>query len=68
VGHHPGVGAEVVRAIRERVADDLDAPAALAVVDAWAGAVIRDPASADVGSAALVRDAVDALLGIELVR
>jgi L-cysteine:1D-myo-inositol 2-amino-2-deoxy-alpha-D-glucopyranoside ligase len=69
-------GAGVLAAIRERMADDLDAPGALAVVDAWAdsvldrsGAAIERPAApALAGSqdAALVRDAVDALLGVAL--
>jgi L-cysteine:1D-myo-inositol 2-amino-2-deoxy-alpha-D-glucopyranoside ligase len=56
-------GADVLDAVRERLADDLDAPGALAVVDAWAdaalagrGCVIPD----------LVRDTVDALLGVAL--
>jgi L-cysteine:1D-myo-inositol 2-amino-2-deoxy-alpha-D-glucopyranoside ligase len=53
----------VLAAVRERLADDLDAPGALAVVDRWAGAVIA-AGSASPGS--LVRDTVDALLGIAL--
>jgi L-cysteine:1D-myo-inositol 2-amino-2-deoxy-alpha-D-glucopyranoside ligase len=77
----------LLAAVRERLADDLDAPGALAAVDRWAGAVLRasstgasatgasatgasssgasrsggDPASA---AGELVRDTVDALLGI----
>ncbi|HEY7143995.1 MAG TPA: cysteine--1-D-myo-inosityl 2-amino-2-deoxy-alpha-D-glucopyranoside ligase [Streptosporangiaceae bacterium] len=55
--------------IRDRLADDLDAPGALAVIDGWAGAVASKPgpASASPGAGArLVRDAADALLGIRL--
>jgi L-cysteine:1D-myo-inositol 2-amino-2-deoxy-alpha-D-glucopyranoside ligase len=74
-------GAGVLGGIRERLADDLDAPGALAVVDAWADAVLAAGAgggAADGGAAGggaiggrgqpagLVRDAVDALLGVTL--
>jgi L-cysteine:1D-myo-inositol 2-amino-2-deoxy-alpha-D-glucopyranoside ligase len=53
----------VLASVRERMADDLDAPGALAAVDRWAGAVLADsPAPA----AWLVADTVDALLGVEL--
>jgi len=85
----------VLAAVRERLAKDLDAPGALAVVDRWADAVIAAgsaaPATVGTGntspvardeadssgrragtarssrsSAQLVRDTVDALLGIAL--
>jgi L-cysteine:1D-myo-inositol 2-amino-2-deoxy-alpha-D-glucopyranoside ligase len=56
-------GAGVLAALRARLADDLDTPAALAVVDDWAAAAVAGHAN---GSGALVRDAVDALLGIAL--
>jgi L-cysteine:1D-myo-inositol 2-amino-2-deoxy-alpha-D-glucopyranoside ligase len=64
-----GLPAErVPAAVRERMASDLDAPGALAAIDQWAaettGAVTLPPGSA--GGAALVRDTVDALLGIAL--
>jgi L-cysteine:1D-myo-inositol 2-amino-2-deoxy-alpha-D-glucopyranoside ligase len=66
----PGSGGQVpsaesvLSAVRERLADDLDAPGALAVIDAWADAVLAaGPASSDGG---LVRDTADALLGIAL--
>jgi L-cysteine:1D-myo-inositol 2-amino-2-deoxy-alpha-D-glucopyranoside ligase len=64
--------------LRERLADDLDTPAALAAVDAWADAVLSgsrsaDPnstpdlgATADPAAPGLVSRAVDALLGIAL--
>jgi L-cysteine:1D-myo-inositol 2-amino-2-deoxy-alpha-D-glucopyranoside ligase len=62
-GAGSGDGAAVLAGIRERLADDLDAPGALAIVDAWADAVQAGAAAAD---GRLVRDAVDALLGIAL--
>ena len=56
-------GPRVLAALRERLADDLDAPGAIAVVDEWARAAAAGEAA---GSAPLVRSAVDALLGIAL--
>jgi L-cysteine:1D-myo-inositol 2-amino-2-deoxy-alpha-D-glucopyranoside ligase len=66
---HPGPSAAPVLAtVRDRLADDLDAPGALAAVDAWADEVLDgelgdsdDPHNAD-----LIRRAVDALLGVAL--
>ncbi|MFD0690386.1 cysteine--1-D-myo-inosityl 2-amino-2-deoxy-alpha-D-glucopyranoside ligase [Actinomadura fibrosa] len=52
-----GVAAEV----RERLADDLDAPAALAAIDAWAAAEGTDETAP-----AQVRAIADALLGVAL--
>ena len=49
--------------VRDRLADDLDAPGALAAVDHWAEAVLAGSAS---GEGGLVRDAVDALLGVQV--
>jgi L-cysteine:1D-myo-inositol 2-amino-2-deoxy-alpha-D-glucopyranoside ligase len=54
-------GERVLAAMRERIADDLDAPGALAVVDEWAREAAAGRAE---GSGPLVRAAVDALLGI----
>ena len=87
-------GLQVLTAVRERLADDLDAPGAVAVVDRWAAATAAaaGAAAAAVGGAAstvaaaggadaagartgldspdaaprLVRDTVDALLGVAL--
>ena len=58
----------VLAAVRERIADDLDAPGALAAVDRWASAIANAPElPADAaGAAALIGDTVDALLGIAL--
>jgi L-cysteine:1D-myo-inositol 2-amino-2-deoxy-alpha-D-glucopyranoside ligase len=74
----PGAPAaeDILVAVRERMADDLDAPGALAAVDDWARAVRAGAAalpppgsavSAGPGSSGrLLRDAVDALLGVAL--
>jgi L-cysteine:1D-myo-inositol 2-amino-2-deoxy-alpha-D-glucopyranoside ligase len=74
----PPAAEAVLAAVRERLADDLDAPGALAVVDGWAGEALAaggaggagapaapraEPAS---GAGELVRDTVDALLGVVL--
>jgi L-cysteine:1D-myo-inositol 2-amino-2-deoxy-alpha-D-glucopyranoside ligase len=58
--------AAVLSAVRERIADDLDAPAAVAAVDAWADAVLAIRHGASRADADLVRDTVDALLGVTL--
>jgi L-cysteine:1D-myo-inositol 2-amino-2-deoxy-alpha-D-glucopyranoside ligase len=58
-------GATVLAGVRERLADDLDAPGALAVVDAWTDATLAGDGD-DPGAPALVRATVDALLGVLL--
>jgi L-cysteine:1D-myo-inositol 2-amino-2-deoxy-alpha-D-glucopyranoside ligase len=55
----------VLQAVRERMADDLDAPGALAAIDEWADAVLANGMIFE-ADAALVRDTADALLGIAL--
>jgi L-cysteine:1D-myo-inositol 2-amino-2-deoxy-alpha-D-glucopyranoside ligase len=55
----------VLQAVRERMADDLDAPGALAAIDEWADAVLANGTVFE-AEAALVRDTADALLGIAL--
>jgi L-cysteine:1D-myo-inositol 2-amino-2-deoxy-alpha-D-glucopyranoside ligase len=67
----PSPAAELVLSgVRARIHDDLDAPGALAVVDQWADALLAgSPAElspADPAGARLVRDTVDALLGISM--
>jgi L-cysteine:1D-myo-inositol 2-amino-2-deoxy-alpha-D-glucopyranoside ligase len=57
------VGAATLAAMRERLADDLDARGAIAAVDEWAAEAAGGRAAS---SGALIRDAVDALLGIAL--
>jgi L-cysteine:1D-myo-inositol 2-amino-2-deoxy-alpha-D-glucopyranoside ligase len=64
---------QVLAAVRDRMADDLDAPGALAVVDRWADVVLAGSVRADAvlagsgtSASSLVRDTVDALLGVAL--
>jgi L-cysteine:1D-myo-inositol 2-amino-2-deoxy-alpha-D-glucopyranoside ligase len=58
-------GANLLARLRTCLAEDLDAPGALAALDGWAdGALAGDTADAE--APALVRVAADALLGIEL--
>ncbi len=54
-------GGQLLHDVRRALADDLDTPAALAAVDAWAAA-----GGPDTGSPALVSQVVDALLGVAL--
>jgi L-cysteine:1D-myo-inositol 2-amino-2-deoxy-alpha-D-glucopyranoside ligase len=68
-----GTARATLAQMRERLADDLDAPGALAAVDQWATEILAertwdDPPSppADRAEGHLVRDAVDALLGVAL--
>ncbi|MFP5335232.1 MAG: cysteine--1-D-myo-inosityl 2-amino-2-deoxy-alpha-D-glucopyranoside ligase [Actinomycetes bacterium] len=60
--------AAVVEAVRERLADDLDAPGALAAVDRWVGEQLStvDGDDRDEGAPGLVARTVDALLGVRL--
>jgi L-cysteine:1D-myo-inositol 2-amino-2-deoxy-alpha-D-glucopyranoside ligase len=72
-----GSAAPLVGRLRTELANDLNAPGALAAVDAWAASALSGHA-ADTGTgtghvaetsaadAALVSDAVNALLGVEL--
>jgi L-cysteine:1D-myo-inositol 2-amino-2-deoxy-alpha-D-glucopyranoside ligase len=64
----PGVPAaeDVLRTVRERLAEDLDAPGALAAIDTWADAVLTAPGPVPPADARLIRDTADALLGIAL--
>ncbi len=63
----------LLEAVRERLADDLDAPGALAAVDAWAAQAAGSTPGSTPGQAAADRDAPalmaqisDALLGVRL--
>jgi L-cysteine:1D-myo-inositol 2-amino-2-deoxy-alpha-D-glucopyranoside ligase len=59
----------VVAEVRRRLADDLDAPSALAAVDRWAEEVRLRGGTAgsdDASAPAQVRAAVDTLLGVAL--
>jgi L-cysteine:1D-myo-inositol 2-amino-2-deoxy-alpha-D-glucopyranoside ligase len=62
VGRASGpAGDAVLAAVRAALAEDLDTPVALAAVDAWCASEGDDTAAP-----ALVRQLVDALLGVEL--
>jgi L-cysteine:1D-myo-inositol 2-amino-2-deoxy-alpha-D-glucopyranoside ligase len=58
-------GADLLARLRARIADDLDTPGALAVIDTWADAVLAGD-GADPQAPALVAAATDALLGVRL--
>jgi L-cysteine:1D-myo-inositol 2-amino-2-deoxy-alpha-D-glucopyranoside ligase len=58
-------GHAVLDGLRAALADDLDTPGALAVVDAWAEAALAGD-GADTQAPELVAAAVDALLGVRL--
>ncbi|MEZ0493107.1 cysteine--1-D-myo-inosityl 2-amino-2-deoxy-alpha-D-glucopyranoside ligase [Kineococcus sp. TBRC 1896] len=55
---------DLLATVRERLADDLDAPGAVAAVDAW----VASGEGTDEAAPGLVRDLVAALLGVELAR
>ncbi|MCX5314125.1 cysteine--1-D-myo-inosityl 2-amino-2-deoxy-alpha-D-glucopyranoside ligase [Streptomyces sp. NBC_00154] len=66
VSRPDGLSADVlVEEVREALADDLDAPAALAAVDRWAERQIAE-GGMDEGAPGLVSRTVDALLGVAL--
>lgn len=66
VSRPDGPSAErLVEEIREALANDLDAPTALAAVDRWAAAQ-EERGGADMGAPGVVTRAVDALLGVAL--
>ena len=54
---------EILKDMRQNLGDDLDTPAVLETLDEWADSVGDDGTAA---GTALVVDAVDALLGIDL--
>jgi L-cysteine:1D-myo-inositol 2-amino-2-deoxy-alpha-D-glucopyranoside ligase len=57
----------VLATVRDRLADDLDAPGAVAAIDEWVDAVLLvGPGGAGPEDAALIRDTADALLGVAL--
>ena len=60
----------VLAGVRARLRDDLDAPGALAIVDRWADSLLADAPTQitprDVAGARLVKQTVDALLGLAL--
>ena len=58
-------GASLLAGVRERLADDLDTPGALALVDAWADDTLAG-GGGDPTAPALMATTVDALLGVRL--
>jgi L-cysteine:1D-myo-inositol 2-amino-2-deoxy-alpha-D-glucopyranoside ligase len=71
----PGAGPastaeQVLAGVRARLRDDLDAPGALVIVDRWADSLLAEAPTRitrrDVAGARLVKQTVDALLGITL--
>jgi L-cysteine:1D-myo-inositol 2-amino-2-deoxy-alpha-D-glucopyranoside ligase len=56
----------VLATVRLRLADDLDAPGAVAAIDEWVEAVLADPSGTGPHDAVLIRNTADALLGISL--
>ena len=64
ISHGSGAdSATTITALRERLADDLDTPGALAVIDVWARATLEGDTS-DPSAGPAVATALDALLGI----
>ncbi len=58
---------ELLATVRERLAEDLDSPGALAAVDTWSAAVLAGSAPGGPhGAAGLMPALVDALLGVRL--
>src|SRR5687768_3351942 len=67
VEHAPaGSAGPLVSAMRSELANDLNAPGAIAAIDQWAEEAVRasDPASEQ--DSAVIADAINALLGVEL--
>jgi len=61
-----GSAAALIAEMRRDLANDLDAPGALAAVDRWAGNAREQAVAASAMDQALVSDAVNSLLGVEL--
>ena len=57
---------EVLATVRTRLADDLDAPGAVAAIDEWAATVLDSQRGTGSQDAALIRATADALLGVAL--
>ncbi|MFJ3959099.1 cysteine--1-D-myo-inosityl 2-amino-2-deoxy-alpha-D-glucopyranoside ligase [Arthrobacter sp. NPDC090010] len=61
-----GSAGTLLATVRERLADDLDAPGALKAIDGWAAKAVEAGQTASPADANLVSDLVNALLGVEL--
>lgn len=67
LGHAPeGSGPVLIAQMRDALAADLNAPAAVAAVSRWAQNANHNGGPASLPDQALVKDAVDALLGVRL--
>lgn len=67
LNHAPaGSSAPLLAAMRAGLADDLNAPATLAAVDHWAQEALHAGAEGSAEDKAVISDAVNALLGVEL--
>ncbi|WP_336921198.1 cysteine--1-D-myo-inosityl 2-amino-2-deoxy-alpha-D-glucopyranoside ligase [Aquipuribacter sp. SD81] len=67
VSHEGGPeAASTLQALRDALADDLDAPAALRTVDAWCARQEAGTEVTELGAPGLVARAADALLGVRL--
>jgi L-cysteine:1D-myo-inositol 2-amino-2-deoxy-alpha-D-glucopyranoside ligase len=61
-----GASGPVVAAVREALADDLDAPAAVGAVQRWADTTNAGTGGPESGAGQVIRDLVDARLGVYL--
>jgi L-cysteine:1D-myo-inositol 2-amino-2-deoxy-alpha-D-glucopyranoside ligase len=61
-----GSAAALVAEMRTELSNDLNAPGALAAVDRWAANSLKQPEAGSAMDQALVSDAVNSLLGVEL--
>ena len=59
-------GESLVASLRAALADDLDTPQALSIVDTWTDKVIAGQGGDDPSAPATMAAAVDALLGVRL--
>ncbi|MEO6885769.1 MAG: cysteine--1-D-myo-inosityl 2-amino-2-deoxy-alpha-D-glucopyranoside ligase [Jatrophihabitantaceae bacterium] len=57
---------ELLAQVRAALADDLDTSTAITLIDTWAAAANQPDSGSDATAPGLVRDLVDALLGVEL--
>ncbi|NHD17661.1 MULTISPECIES: cysteine--1-D-myo-inosityl 2-amino-2-deoxy-alpha-D-glucopyranoside ligase [unclassified Actinopolyspora] len=58
--------AETLDRVRERLGDDLDSEGALRAVDEWVERALTENGASEEGAPAVIRNAVDALLGVAL--
>jgi L-cysteine:1D-myo-inositol 2-amino-2-deoxy-alpha-D-glucopyranoside ligase len=63
---HGPDGGVVLEEVRRRLADDLDAPGALAAIDEWSERAVQGEGS-DKAAPALLADLCDALLGVQVL-